>query len=523
MTRWLLRFAYMIGTAAGSLHPAYGETLADAVRAALAKNPSLAAADAQIRAADQGRNRAEGAYGPTLSLSVSHEYSRGTSIDPPFRQTRSGFATGGSLSLSQPLFTSGRLASGVASARIAQALARESQRVARQALLLDVITAYASVQRDLALYAVARQNKALLEQQQDIVLSRYKLHDATAPDLDQVAGQLAIATGRVVDSRAIVEQSAARFRNLVGHYPGNLAPMPELPPLAAKDLLYEEGVNHSPDFALAKLDELATRADLARARAERGPIINAHAAAQREPLSPYENGPRFNALVAGVTLTMPLYSSGQTISAIREAEQRNQAAQYQLEQASRDMREKIATNWNIAHAAQERLPIYHDAVEKAQRAVNGIQQQQRAGIRTLREVLDATSDLLSARILAAQTEADAAIGRATVLRTAGLLDESAVLPGSYLPTEDIVDTTSPTDNIPADPNEMPVTYPIAGLPLRPLLAPLDKAVVFTRVKSAPVEHEQDETYIWPPDAGAGSSGASLEHPEPELSPGAHHN
>ena len=475
---------------------ARAETIDEAIAQALAHNPALQAADAQIGAADEVRNQAEGAYGPTLSLDVTHDYTSGDTIDGSYRVTRSGFGTTGALTLTQPLFTFGRLASGAGSAQAGQKIARANRESARQTLLLDVVTAYAQVRRDLELYQVAQQNRALLQSQHDMVQSRYDLRDATAPDVEQIAVRLAIASGRLADTHAQVEQSAARYRNLVGHYPRDLAPLPPTYALPAIEDLYSAAAEHSPDLAAAQLNELAARYQVAQARAATGPLLSGHVSAQREPLSAYENGPRYNAVVAGVTLSMPLYSGGQLSAAVHEAEARDRAAQHQVEQARRDVRENIAVSWGLTRAARERLPAYRQAVSNAERAVAGIRQQERAGIRTLREVLDATDDLLSARTLAAQAEADAVINLASALRAAGLLDEDLFQP--RLPSQSAVGAGRPSPGLSSpDASLAPITRPRSGLPLRPAIAPVDGLFVSARTKPADVAHEADDTFDWP--------------------------
>ncbi|WP_260924811.1 TolC family protein [Novosphingobium sp. 9] len=472
---------------------AHAETLPEAIAAALEQNPVLAAGKAQVRAADEVRNRTQGAYGPSLSVTVSHDYTLETDRDPPYASTQDGFATSGAVTLTQPLFTFGRLAAATLSAKAQQGLAREQLRAVRQTLILNVVAAYAALRRDLALESVARENRDLLTRQRAIIQARYDLRDATAPDLEQTAAQLALAEGRVLDARSAAEQSAARYRNLVGHYPADLQTIPSPPALPARTELEAQGIDASPDLAIARLQERIAAAALAAARAETGPTLSAHASAERTPFTPYANTSRSEALVAGVTLSMPLYSSGQLSAAVREAEARDQAAILQIEQAWRDMREAIAANQASAAAARERLPLYREAVRNAESAVAGIQEQERAGIRTLREVLDATTDLLTARTTLAQAEADALITQASALRAAGLLDDETAL---FAPAIDNV--TPPDAHLPAPSLSLsPVTDNLAGLPLRPLIAPLDALAVSSHATPPKVHHEDDAPFIWP--------------------------
>lgn len=461
--------------------PARADTLEDAVRKAYDNNPALAGNRALARAADEVVIQAKGAYGPSLNLDASHEFTlrrttlAGSSFDDE------GFGTTGSATLAQPLFTSGRLAAALDAATAGKMIVRENLRASSQQLILDVIAAYASLQRDIELYGVAREIHELLRQQRDATLARFGLRDSTQPDVDQTVNRLQIAAGRVIVARAAVETSAARYRNLVGTYPEKLERLPDLPSPPTLETLYVQAEANNPALAAAKFTERRSRAVLAAARAEMGPQVSAFAIAQRAPLTPYRNSDRSESVVAGVNMTVPLYSGGQLSAAVREAIARNLADQQFFEQARRDMREALANDWNLMQAASQALPRYEAAVRSAERAVEGVKQQETAGIRTLRDVLDVTNDLLAARTSAAETRAEHYIRRAAVLRDAGLL------------TIDLF-----TDRPAYDPDAYrPAGAFLAGLPLRPVLEPIDRLLLDSDVKPARVEIEDAQVFDWP--------------------------
>ncbi len=473
-------------TAAGIVLPvtaARADTLAEAVARAYERNPELQGNRALTRAADEVVTQAQGAYGPSLSVNASHEYTvRRTTLESRSVDDR-GSGTTVAATLSQPLFTSGRLAAALDAAKAGRMVARANLRALSQQLILDVISAYASLQRDIALFDVATEIHALLQQQRDVTLARFNLRDSTQPDLDQTNSRLQIAAGRVIAARAAVENSAARYRNVVGVYPERLEPLPSLPGLPglpSLDVLYARAETNNPMLAAAKFTEYQSRSAVAAARAEMGPEVTAFSTAQRAPLTPFRNSDRTESITAGVSLFMPLYSGGRLPAAVREAVQRNFADQQFVEQARRDLRESLANNWSRSQAAAEALPRFEAAVSAAERAVSGVKQQETAGIRTLRDVLDVTNDLLAARTSAAETRAELYIRKAAVLRDAGLLsielfsDQPRYDPDSYYPA----------------------AASLAGLPLRPVIAPIDRLLLDKRVPPVPVDREDAAVFNW---------------------------
>lgn len=465
---------------------ARADTLEQALVTAYQNNPSLQGSRDLVSATDEGVVQARAAYGPALNVAVRHEYTTARIRGTAFPSESDGFATSAELTLSQPLFTSGRLAANLDAASAAKMVEREKLRAGSQQLMLDVVNAYVSLQRDLELYGVAVEIYDLLLQQRNVTASRYRLRDSTEPDVDQTTNRLELAAGRVILARSSVETSAARYRNLTGAYPETLAPLPALPDLPTLETLYVEGETHNPALSAAKFTEARSRAVVGAARAEMRPQVSAFATAARAPLTPYRNTLREESLVAGVGVTMPLYSGGQQSSALREAIDRNLSDQQFTEQARRDMRETLAADWSLLQASSEAMPRYDAAVRAAERAVEGVKKQETSGIRTLRDVLDVTNDLLSARTAAVQTHAEMYLRRVAVLRDAGLL------------SIDMFAQVQPYD---PDSRKAGIAY-LAGLPLRPVLQPVDRVFLQEHVQQASVQREDSPVYSWPSSTGA---------------------
>ncbi len=475
LTRYFLLTAVASGAFLGAV-PANADTLEEALIAAYENNPGIELERALTRANDEGVAQAKAAYGPNLTINASHDYTYQRNDLSGTTFSNDGFATTASANLSQPLFTSGALAAGLDLAEANRLASHEDLRANSQQLILDVIEAYVTVRRDLELFEVASDIYELLDEQSDITRSRFDLRDATAPDVDQTVNRAEIAAGRVIQARSNLEASAAAYRSLVGKYPDDLPPPPQLPPLTSIEEMYLLAEQSSPELLSALYTRQASVAQLAASRAQIGPRAQADVTAGRLPLSPFANSDTADQIVAGVSLTVPLYTGGLVSSRIREARERNIAAQYLVEQTRRTVRGALAADWNQYQAANLSLPRFRSAVEAARRAVAGVQQQETSGIRTLRDVLDVTNDLFNARSAAAQAEADRYISHAAALRDAGLLSIGLF--------------TQVTDYDPMDYD----TGGVAGLPLRPLLDPIDAAFTNGRTKDAGVVVEDDDVY-----------------------------
>lgn len=466
----------LVGLAHG---PAHADTLEEALLKAYANNPGIEFSRALTRAADEAIVQARSAYGPGINAQIAHTYTsqRVRGGEFPFGVSE-GFATTGNVTLTQPLFTFGRLAAGIDLATAQSERARQDLRNASQQLMLNVITAYVSLERDLRLYDVASSIYELLKEQRDIQAARLALRDATAPDVDQTESRMELAAARVALARADVEASAAAYRALVGSYPDTLAPAPPLPDLPTLEQLYMAAEMNNPQLLAAQFTELGSRAQLASARAERGPRVDGVVQAGRNPLGRFANELWSEDVQAGLSMSVPIYAGGFISSRIRDSIQRNIAAQENVEQTRRLVRRDLAVNWNELKSSEGAIPRFSAAVEVAGRAIEGTQRQQIAGLRTLRDVLETTNDLFVARSNQAQVEAERYIQHASVLRAAGLL------------TIDVY-----TTGIEYDPDSYsPPIAGLAGLPLEPVIEPIDALLVASRGRDAKVQREEDLRY-----------------------------
>ena len=460
--------------------PGHAETLADALEAAYAGNPQLQGNRDLTAAADELVVQAKAAYGPNLSLGVSHQFTAARIRGTVLPSHDNGFASTVELSLSQPLFTSGRLSAGIDAAEATSLATRESLRALSQQLLTDVVTAYIALRRDTALYAIAVENYNILLQQNEVIAARFRLRDATEPDMEQTTNRLELAAGRVIEARSTVEVSAAKYRHIVGHYPDRLEPPPSLPALSTLETLYVDAERYNPSLASAQFVEQASRARVRAAKAQTGPQVSAFSSLARSPISEFENTYRQESVAVGISLSMQLYSGGAQTSAVREAIARNLADQQFVEEARRTMRESLAANWSLLRSADTALPRYAAAVDAAEKAVEGVKRQETAGIRTLRDVLDVTNDLLNARIAAAQAEAEIYLRHMALLRDAGLLSADMM---TGLPDYD------------PDSRKAGISR-YAGLPLRWVFEPVDRTFQFPANQHADIQVENSPQFPW---------------------------
>lgn len=462
-------------------HTARAETLAEALELAYASNPSLSAEQARTRAADESVTQAKAAYGPSIDANADYTYRREVN-DNALVDSNEGASGGYAVTLSQPLLSFGRLEAGVGIANADRLAAREQLRLIEQSVTAETILAYVRVRRDLAIYSVRLQIAALFNEQNEITRKRFDLRAATLTDVEQINNQTQIAKALAREALATLEASANQYRRVVGQFPGELASLPPSPPLPPLESLLSSADQLSPQIRIAAYSENGARQLVALRRAERMPVVSAELGAANAPMVPFTNDDRQLRSFVGVSVTMPIFRGGQLGSRIREANELVQAARFDREEVRRTVRNNASSNWSQAQAAARVAPVYAAAVASGKAALLNARRQETAGLRTSREVIDITNDLLQARINAINAAANGYTASALALFEAGLLDPSLFGANVARYDPDAYD---------------PFVNGFAGLPLRPIIGPVDSLFVESQTKDLAVYYEASDHWEAP--------------------------
>lgn len=469
-------FTLMFLWSLGMALPASAETLSDAIAVAYQGNPSVNASRAATRAADERVQQARAQFGPTITADASYAYAwREVRQNGTIALRQQGFTRQASLSVEQPLFTFGRLAAQRRLAEAGYGATAADARASEQTLIANIVIAYASVLRDQKLVAIAHENLTQLTEQLDQIDARYAARYATETDLQQTRNRIFAGQAQFELAQGNLLASRNTYRNLTGHYPQALAPLPRLPilPRTIEDAQLA-GTDTSPLLQSARFDLAAAQARVAQARGNTRPYLGFQGSLGHSPLTITSNDPYELSAQARVGLTIPLYSGGLLSARLREAAQLADAASQQLEQVSRDVREGIASYWDQLSATRRALPAYIRAVASAQAALDGAREQQLAGQLTSLDVLDTARDLLTSRQAQAQTEAQLYMNHVLLLGAMGELSPEMFSTG-----------TAQYDPTTYDPPGW------TGLPTGPLVEAIDSIAMDGRFKGSAVQIESD--------------------------------
>jgi outer membrane protein len=394
-------------------------SLQAAMRAALETNPTIEARRARLEAVREQLPQVRSDILPSLSFALGADTR--SSDNGQFQSDSDGWST--SLSASQLLFATGRVAANTRQARAQIASAAADYLSGVQDLLLQVTDAYARL-REVRAAVEARQRQAdNLEEQRRFQEARFEAGAATRTDLAQAQARLAQARTQLIQAQGGLVAASETYLRLVGAPAGDLAPASQVEglPQSLATALTEAEVRN-PALESARASEDAARAAVAAARANRGPTLSLQAGTSLS--GDFENEfDDTSSESVGVRLALPLFTGGLTSSRIRQQRALNEAATFDRAATERLVRETVTTAFTGVDTARAAFASAQEQLAAAELAYRGVRLEQEVGLRATVEVLDQENELLTARLTLAAAERDVTIAERRLAAAVGGLIE----------------------------------------------------------------------------------------------------
>jgi outer membrane protein len=324
--------------------------------------------------------------------------------------------------------------------RLAVEAARETVLATRQDLvdleqnvLLNAVTGYMNVWRDIQTVAVFESNVRVITEQLRAAEDRFEVGEDTRTDVAQAQSELATARSNLAGVRGNLEISRELFLIAVGREAGALLAPTSLPSTPATENEADNIArqNH-PSILSAQHEITANEINLGAAQRDYGPSITLRAETNR----PIDNfGDDRSSLT--LNLTQPIYRGGQLASLERSAVATLAASRFGLNQQVRIVIQSVGQAYARLRIANAQIQASEQRIRAAQLAFEGVSEEASLGARTTLDVLDAEQDLLDARISRIEAQASLYTAGYTVLSSMGLLTvgQLDLAVPSYDPTE----------------------------------------------------------------------------------------
>lgn len=330
-----------------------------------------------------------------------------------------------SLVLEYLLFDGGARSFAVEAAEETVLGTREQLISLEQQVLLDAVTAYMNVWRDIQVVGVRERNVRVITQQLRAAQDRFEVGEDTRTDVAQAEAQLAQARSQLAAAQGTLDISRELFNLAVGRYPNGLSGPGSLPNVPRTEAA-AQALARQEHPAIRALQHEVTAAELGieQSRAAVRPQISLEGRATEvfeNSANPFAEG---TTGTIGITLTQPIYRGGQLLSLERQSRAQASAVRSSLSQQVRLNLQAVGNAWARMNIANAQIQAADQQIEASELAFRGVQEEASLGARTTLDVLDAEQDVLDARISRIQAQTDLYLSRYQLLAASGLLTVS---------------------------------------------------------------------------------------------------
>ncbi len=414
---------------------ASAETLEDALASTYNNNPQILGERANLRAIDEGVPQALSGWRPTVTFNgaIGVEQSENTPPAPPSAPAHQAFQPHTySLTLTQPVYNGGGTIAKTAQAEDLVQSERAHLTAVESAALFAAITSYFDVLQGQQVVALDKNNEQVLGRQLEATNDQFRVGQVTRTDVAQAESRLAAATATRHQDEGTLEVSRANYTRAVGHPPTDLV-QPTVHPVipATRDEALTLAATKNLSVISAQFSEDAARDNVAQVKAQLLPTVSVVGNVQRLQETQLNGRETTNRSVLA-QLNMPLYEAGNIWSQSRQAVENVGKAQGTTDDTRRQAVQTATQAWETIQSVRASVTSLRSTINAAQIALEGVQQQQQVGARTVLDVLNAQQELFADQVSLVRAQHDLAIAEFNLAQQIGVLTAADLkLPVQY--------------------------------------------------------------------------------------------
>ena len=397
------------------------ESLKQALESTYKVNPKIDAERARLRATDEEVPKARAGWLPTVQGTADMGSQRLTT-KPSTSGAGDTSPNGYGLNVTQQVFTGFRTVNTVREAEAVVRAGRENLRQVENATLLEAVTAYVDVVRDMALVRLRESNVNVLTTELNAAETRRSVREVTRTDVAQARARRAKSVSAFDGAKANLKASRGVYERVVGHAPERLSdPSGRLPSMInTLDEAIRIAERESPNVVSAQYREQAARHAVDKIWGELLPDVKLEASYQHRSDLTRAIGEQESASITG-RVNVPLYQGGETQARVRQAKHTHVSRMQEIEQARAESQSQVTAAWSRLTASRAQLKSDTVQVEANQVALEGVREEEKVGQRTLLDVLNAEQELLDAQVQLAVTKRDLVVAAYTLISSLGRL------------------------------------------------------------------------------------------------------
>ena len=414
---------------------ACAESLDEALVSTYFGNPQLLAQRASTRATDENVSQARSSLLPQIFGNAAAGYKHtefeidGSSVSKiiPFSVPDATIKGddrpyGYSVTLQQQIFKGLQNINSIREAEANALAAREDLRNTEQTTLLSAVSSYMDVVQNQAIVRLRENNVKVLTDYEASNQRQFNAGDLTSTDLAQSKASRATAVASLEAAKAQYQSSLASYEEVVGHPADHLFTPASIDHFLPGSLQEAQEVAQfeNPSIGSAVFQEAAATKSVAQQRGQLLPEVNVQLKYEDE-YNPVEGLDFAREASATVGVKVPFYQGGRVASQVRQAKQIQIQRLEQVRQARQQTQSSVVSAWAQVNSIQAQLMADQASVDSNKVALAGVHREQKAGTRTVQDVLNAEQDYLTAQVQLTIDDRNLVVANYTLLQAIGRL------------------------------------------------------------------------------------------------------
>ena len=334
------------------------------------------------------------------------------------------------LSIKQPLFNK----ESMATYRGTEATVRSKEALLEKensTLITRIANAYFEVLYAQERISVTNNKIDAVQQQLNQAQRRYEQGEGTVTEISEGQANLDLAQAERIDAENALELYKQVLSDIAGQPVDEVAALnPDSLPTSMPDFdrledWLKDAEASNPDITFARYSLEAARQDVLRKQAGHYPTLDlVGVRSYSENDNNNTIGLRFDTTTVALQFQMPLYAGGFTNASVRQARDRVEAAEEQLNLRTRTTSANIRRYFNSIRSGLLSIQAYRQAVRSGEMALEGTQKGFTAGLRTNIEALNAQQKLYSSKLNLSKAQYMLVNDIVNIKQTAGVLNEA---------------------------------------------------------------------------------------------------
>ena len=368
---------------------------------------------------------------PQLGLSAGFGYSKDDSTKALYGTAQMQNSRTVDLSLSQPLFTWGKIGAALRAAEVGLKTADQQLRLYRQAAFRDVSIVFYNLLLAKELQRLAEEN--LAQKERHLFEAKRKFETGVATDYDLLAAEVELQNARpeLISSAQAVRTSRERLRILLGpNQPevdasGSIAVTPGQQPDRAEAL--KTALQKRPELLDQQMRIAINQELVTIANADDKPRLDLKGSAGWRQLEVSNPGPVRQsdgpAWQAGIYLSFPFFDGLRSRGRTQQARSELSSSRLQEQKLKENIGLEVRIACDAQNEAAEVITALSGTVRQAQRLLQMAEKGFEYGVKTRLEVDDAQTSLLRAQSNLARATRDYLAAQANLLWATGVAGE----------------------------------------------------------------------------------------------------